>query len=99
MNSKRLLIDPNQVLKHKFPEVLRHYQLGWNDALDAVFENAPRIDAVETDALADKMYTFYQAVVARTDISAVYVDGVYDLMDYIARWLDELDGERRTGDG
>ena len=40
------LIDANELGSHKFPLTPLRYHAGWNDAIDAVIENAPTIDAV-----------------------------------------------------
>ena len=40
------LIDADALLEVKFHATEREYQLGWNDALESIAENAPTIDAV-----------------------------------------------------
>lgn len=40
------LIDADEIAMHKFLVSNWEYQLGWNDAIDAIIENEPTIDAV-----------------------------------------------------
>ena len=48
MANEVLLIEANELKNHKFCLVDGNdgYRLGWNDAIDAVTENAPTVDAV-----------------------------------------------------
>ena len=47
------LIDANELYKHKFKSTSERmdleveYMFGWNDAIDAIVENSPTVDAVE----------------------------------------------------
>ena len=47
MENKKRLIDANVISEHKFPLTPLRYHVGWNDAIDAIVENAPTVDAVE----------------------------------------------------
>ena len=42
----RRLIDADALETVKCPTVASYYSEGWNDAVDAIMENAPTIDAV-----------------------------------------------------
>ena len=46
MANEKRLIDANKLIEHKFQLAPARYRMGWNDAIDAVIENAPTIDAV-----------------------------------------------------
>lgn len=39
------LIDADKLSEHKFPLTPLRYHVGWNDAIDAIVENAPTIEA------------------------------------------------------
>ena len=39
------LIDADEMKMSKCPAVVNEYTKGWNDAIDAIIENAPTIDA------------------------------------------------------
>ena len=41
------LIDANELENHRFPTQESLYDSGWNDAIDAIMENSPTVDAVE----------------------------------------------------
>lgn len=47
MADKKRLIDANKLSEHKFQLAPTRYRMGWNDAIDAVMENAPTVEAVE----------------------------------------------------
>lgn len=48
MENKKRLIDANELVKHKFRTTQQNsYARAWNDAISAVMENAPTVDAVE----------------------------------------------------
>ena len=47
MANEKRLIDANKLAEHKFPLTPLRYHVGWNDAIAAVIENAPTVDAVE----------------------------------------------------
>ena len=49
MANEKRLVDANDLKWHKFNYVNDYdaYRAGWNDAIDAVMENAPTVDAVE----------------------------------------------------
>ena len=48
MATEKRLIDANELSQCKFTKpVQSFYAKGWNDAIDAVRENAPTVDAVE----------------------------------------------------
>ena len=48
----------------------------------------------KTDAIMEEMYDFYQKTVAHAGPSKVdYIDGVYALMDHMARWFEEKESE------
>ena len=47
MATEKRLIDVNELSEHKFPTIDSLYDSGWNDAIDAITENAPTVDAVE----------------------------------------------------
>ena len=40
------LIDADEMKMSKCPAVVNEYTKGWNDAIDAIIENAPTIDAI-----------------------------------------------------
>ena len=40
------LIDADELKTVKCPAVVNDYAKGWNDAVDAIMENAPTVDAV-----------------------------------------------------
>lgn len=51
----------------------------------------------KTDAIMEEMYDFYQKTVAHAGPSKVdYIDGVYALMDHMARWLEEKESEEHA---
>ena len=48
----------------------------------------------KTDAIMEEMYDFYQKTVAHAGPSKVdYIDGVYAIMDHMARWFEQKEGE------
>lgn len=46
MTHEKRLIDANELRNHKFPSIDSLYDDGWNDAIDAITENAPTVDAI-----------------------------------------------------
>lgn len=64
------------------------------DDVQEWLDEQPTIDAIETDAIMEEMYDFYQKTVAHAGPSKVdYIDGVYALMDHMARWFEQKEGE------
>lgn len=45
--TEQRLIDANELENHRFPTQESLYDSGWNDAIDAIMENSPTVDAVE----------------------------------------------------
>ena len=59
MANEKRLIDANKLAVHKFPLTPLRYHVGWNDAIAAVIENAPTVDAVEVVRCKDCKYGYF----------------------------------------
>lgn len=81
--TEQRLIDANELENHRFPTQESLYDSGWNDAIDAIMENSPTVDAVEVVRCRDCKH--YMTIHCTCDGCCISDDW------YCA------DGERRTG--
>ena len=81
-------IEREAAIKELINDAPEQVNYSREDASDCI-RYVTAADVVSTDLISEKMYDFYQKAVARTDVSADYLDGIYDMMDYIARWIEE----------
>lgn len=51
-----MLIDTEKLWMKKFAYPVLHYQRGWNDAIQAILENEPTVDAVPVVRCKDCKY-------------------------------------------
>lgn len=73
------LIDADKISEHKFPLTPLRYHVGWNDAMDAIIENAPTIEAVSVVRCRDCV----NGTVCKNLQDVEYVDCTFD--DYAVR--------------
>ena len=100
--TQQRLIDANELENHRFPTQESLYNSGWNDAIDAIMENSPIVDAVEV-VRCYKCIHWDEDTVRRNSNDATwwneavcrkYSDDIWDA------WKDAdwfcADGERKT---
>lgn len=62
------LIDADELWKHKFKSASERMDLsvaymgGWNDAIDAIINNAPTVDAVEVVRCKDCKHNYHNMI-------------------------------------